>query len=281
MTKKEITKKFDEIVDFAGVERYIDTPVKRYSSGMYVRLAFGVAAHLEPEILIVDEVLAVGDAEFQKKCLGKMKDVSSKEGRTVLFVSHNMTAIKSLCDTTIFMKNGRIAEIGTTDTIVNLYLSHFENNRLQLNYDSPDNAPGNELAKLKRIEICPQLANPTDAITISTGINIEFEFWNFDDTKSINLSLFINTLADECVFATVTDAEKLKKGVHKAVCKIPSNLLNDNTYSVSVMVVGNSNANFFFQNIVAFEINENRKAEGWQGKWPGIVRPKLDFKFIK
>src|SRR5690606_4460031 len=106
MTRKEITRKFDEIVDFAGVERYIDTPVKRYSSGMYVRLAFAVAAHLESEILIVDEVLAVGDAEFQKKCLGKMGDVTKGEGRTVLFVSHNMTAIKELCSSAIMLKNG-------------------------------------------------------------------------------------------------------------------------------------------------------------------------------
>lgn len=122
MTKKEITKKFDEIVDFSGVERYIDTPVKRYSSGMYVRLAFGVAAHLESEILIVDEVLAVGDAEFQKKCLGKMKDVSMGEGRTVLFVSHNMGAVKELCDRCVFLKNGSVSNIGDTQKIIKDYL---------------------------------------------------------------------------------------------------------------------------------------------------------------
>ena len=122
MTKQEIARKFDEIVDFAGVERYIDTPVKRYSSGMYVRLAFAVAAHLEPEILIVDEVLAVGDAEFQKKCLGKMKDVSVKEGRTVLFVSHNMAAVVSLCDRGLVMANGRLAFDGTIGDCVKHYL---------------------------------------------------------------------------------------------------------------------------------------------------------------
>lgn len=122
MTKKEITKKFDEIVDFAGVERYIDTPVKRYSSGMYVRLAFGVAAHLEPEILIVDEVLAVGDLEFQKKCLGKMKDVSDKDGRTVLFVSHNMGAIKNLCTKGVYLKNGQVEFIGDIQNTVTKYL---------------------------------------------------------------------------------------------------------------------------------------------------------------
>jgi lipopolysaccharide transport system ATP-binding protein len=121
MTRKEITRKFDEIVDFSGVERYVDTPVKRYSSGMYVRLAFAVAAHLESEILIVDEVLAVGDAEFQKKCLGKMGDVSKGEGRTVLFVSHNMGAIRNLCDNTIFLENGQVKYIGNVEDGINNY----------------------------------------------------------------------------------------------------------------------------------------------------------------
>jgi lipopolysaccharide transport system ATP-binding protein len=130
MTKKEIKSKFDEIVDFAGVERYIDTPVKRYSSGMYVRLAFGVAAHLEPEILIVDEVLAVGDVEFQKKALGKMKEVSEKGGRTVLFVSHNMAALKRICNTGLLFKNGLLADQGSIDNIVSDYLNQRGKNEL-------------------------------------------------------------------------------------------------------------------------------------------------------
>ncbi len=120
---KEIKRKFEEIVDFSGVERYIDTPVKRYSSGMYIRLAFGVAAHLESEILIVDEVLAVGDAEFQKKCMGKMKDVSNKEGRTVLFVSHNMAAVNKLCNTVMSLQYGKIDEIGETSKVISNYLN--------------------------------------------------------------------------------------------------------------------------------------------------------------
>lgn len=127
MTRKEITRKFDEIVDFSGVERYIDTPVKRYSSGMYVRLAFAVAAHLESEILIVDEVLAVGDAEFQKKCLGKMGDVSKGEGRTVLFVSHNMSAVQKLCRSGIYLENGLIKDIGDMNTLALSYIDSAKN----------------------------------------------------------------------------------------------------------------------------------------------------------
>ncbi|HXL56353.1 MAG TPA: polysaccharide ABC transporter ATP-binding protein, partial [Chitinophagaceae bacterium] len=142
MTRKEIQNKFDEIVDFAAVERYVDTPVKRYSSGMYVRLAFAVAAHLEPDILIVDEVLAVGDAEFQKKCLGKMKDVSEKEGRTVLFVSHNMDAIINLCNTSIVLNNGTVDLIDNSFTAVEHYLKHKENNkRTEWNFYSNNDMP--------------------------------------------------------------------------------------------------------------------------------------------
>ncbi len=126
MTRKEIKRKFDEIVDFSGVERYIDTPVKRYSSGMYIRLAFAVAAHLESEILIVDEVLAVGDAEFQKKCLGKMGDVSKGEGRTVLFVSHNMNAVKDLCNNSILLSKGTISKIGDTNSVIEEYINSYQ-----------------------------------------------------------------------------------------------------------------------------------------------------------
>lgn len=134
MTKREIQLKFDEIVDFSGVERYIDTPVKRYSSGMYVRLAFAVAAHLEPEILIVDEVLAVGDVDFQKKCLGKMKDVSVNEGRTVLFVSHNLDAIRELTDQSLLLVNGEVNEFGFTNTVIDAYLNRFNDRFGVLSY---------------------------------------------------------------------------------------------------------------------------------------------------
>jgi lipopolysaccharide transport system ATP-binding protein len=138
MRKKEITRKLDEIIDFSGVERYIDTPVKRYSSGMYVRLAFAVAAHLESEILIVDEVLAVGDAEFQKKCLGKMGDISKGEGRTILFVSHNLSAISNLCNKGIFLKEGAISSIGNINKVTENYLGDLngdKNGVLKINSD--------------------------------------------------------------------------------------------------------------------------------------------------
>jgi lipopolysaccharide transport system ATP-binding protein len=139
MRKHEITRKLDEIIDFSGCDRYIDTPVKRYSSGMYVRLAFAVAAHLDPEILIVDEVLAVGDTEFQKKCLGKMKDVASN-GRTVLFVSHHMQSVKVLCNRGMYLERGRIAHVGSVDNAIDLYVGSFS--RPKVTHQDPDRRPG-------------------------------------------------------------------------------------------------------------------------------------------
>lgn len=283
MTRREIQSKFDEIVDFAGVERYIDTPVKRYSSGMYVRLAFAVAAHLEPEILIVDEVLAVGDAEFQKKALGKMKDVSLGQGRTVLFVSHNMIAMKNLCNSIMFMNYGMVTEIGMTEKIINNYLSgnKVESEMMQ-NFEHQESAPGNEFVKLKRIEAKPILNETTDPITIETAINIEFEFWNYVTDKEVNLSLHLFTNNDECVFNVGTESKMLHLGIYKGVCEIPGNLLNDGVYSVSMMVVAErSYALFNFEHLVSFEIIEKRDPSGWHGKHPGIFRPQLNFPLVK
>ncbi len=246
MTKQEIKSKFDEIVDFAGVERYIDTPVKRYSSGMYVRLAFAVAAHLEPEILIVDEVLAVGDAEFQKKALGKMKNVSSNEGRTVLFVSHNMVAVKSLCHKAIVLKNGLIVEMGNPSQVINNYLSNELNKNLLIDFEDVEIAPGNSKAKLKRIEICPKLGNPIDSITVKTQLNINIEFWNFENGKLINLTIFINTSAGECIFANGTQSVNNVFRLHKATCVIPSDFLNDDIYCLSLMIVGDASYPIYF-----------------------------------
>lgn len=283
MHKKEIQQKFDEIVDFSGVERYIDTPVKRYSSGMYVRLAFAVAAHLDPEILVVDEVLAVGDAEFQKKAMGKMKDVSRGDGRTVLFVSHNMTAMKNLCKSIMFMQNGKITDIGNTEDVINTYLS---SNKVESNmimcYFNPEDAPGNELVKMKRMEVCPLYNKDVEIIDINTPINIEFEFWNYVTDREINLSLHLYTITEECVFNVGTTALYLSKGLYKGVCEIPAHFLNDGVYTVSMMVVAErSYALYNFEHEVSFEINEKRGPSGWHGKHQGFVRPELNFPLTK
>ncbi|MEO7801389.1 MAG: ABC transporter ATP-binding protein, partial [Ginsengibacter sp.] len=142
MSKAEINSKFDEIVDFSGIESFIDTPVKRYSSGMYVRLAFAVGAHLEPDILIVDEVLAVGDADFQKKCLGKMREVSHADGRTIIFVSHNMQAVKNLCDKAVWLEKGVMRDFGQSSSVINNYVSSNQKHHLGQEFTNPESAPG-------------------------------------------------------------------------------------------------------------------------------------------
>ena len=179
MRRSEIAQQFDEIVAFAEVERFLDTPVKLYSSGMYVRLAFAVAAHLEPEILLVDEVLAVGDAAFQQKCLGKMSDVA-RHGRTILFVSHNMIAMEGLCDRVIWMREGRVAEDGPARAVVSSYLRTFATTRTEQQWSDPASAPGNEQIRMHAVRVRPEGGNAGDEITLSTPFVIEFEYWRTD-----------------------------------------------------------------------------------------------------
>ena len=198
MTKREIKSKFDEIVDFAGVERYIDTPVKRYSSGMYVRLAFGVAAHLEPEILIVDEVLAVGDAEFQKKALGKMKDVSEKDGRTVLFVSHNMAAVQSLCTKGILMMNGGVFTNSSMSNCINEYLAL--NQDLNLNNFDFENFKRSGNGKITFSDFYVENGINENAKSIFTGDNIKLVFVlkvNDPSVKKINIGFSLHNDLDD------------------------------------------------------------------------------------
>ncbi|MDX2359890.1 MAG: ABC transporter ATP-binding protein [Crocinitomicaceae bacterium] len=279
MTRKEVKNKFDEIVEFSGVQKFIDTPVKHYSSGMYVRLAFSVAAHLEPEILIIDEVLAVGDAEFQRKCLGKMKDVSQK-GRTVIFVSHNMEAIKSLCTRAILITEGQIADDGDPEIITKKYLSL--NNTLKLSTDwTYENSIGNELIKIKHASILPDNENEDSLITVRDELTIRIDFWLEEDDLALNLSLHLFAGAGECIFAALTGlpAKKLKKGLHSGVCIIPRDFLNTGPYSISCLFVQDeTKAIYTFVDHLNFEVVENRDRGMWHGNFPGFIRPKLDFK---
>lgn len=185
MSRAEIRSKFDEIVDFAGVEKYIDTPVKRYSSGMYVRLAFAVAAHLEPDILIVDEVLAVGDAEFQKKCLGKMRDVNNKDGRTVLFVSHNIPSIQMLCSSAILLRNGELEKKGTVPEVIRAY-TYNETQLIESDLSKRVDRSGNGLATLMKIEMFDQYLNPIQKIITGTSLTIRL-FYHFNNTNKNDL----------------------------------------------------------------------------------------------
>ncbi len=277
MTRKEINRNFDEIVNFAGVELYINTPVKRYSSGMYVRLAFAVAAHLEPEILIVDEVLAVGDAEFQKKCLGKMGDVAS-HGRTIIFVSHNMQAVQSLCKSTMYLKAGQLQDYGQTSAVINKYLSKEVKNCLQRSWERSD-APGNDVVSLLSAQIIPR-TDDSDVILISTAIDIEFRFVVHKE-MDLCLSFLLYTTSGNCIFNVGTPTEVLKPGEYHSRLKIPGRLLNDDIYTINLLFVKDTSVIVYqVEDLLTFEVADEVRTAQWYGKWPGAIRPDLDFSLL-
>lgn len=287
MKKVEIDRKFDQIVDFSGVEKFIDTPVKRYSSGMYVRLAFAVAAHLEPEILIVDEVLAVGDASFQKKCLGKMQDVG-KEGRTVLFVSHNMAAVTRLCERVIFLDDGRKLADGTSHEVVSKYLSSGLGTAASRKWVDPTKAPGGEVARLRAVSIRTEDGQIADVIDIRRPVRVEMEY---DVLKSGYVLLPYFDFHNEggvCVFGTC-DLDPMwrqrprPKGRCVSTVLIPGNFLAEETMFVSpgLLTLNPSTFQFEESTAVAFQVVDSLDGDSargdWTGKIDGVVRPLLDW----
>ena len=272
MTKKEISSRFDEIVAFAGVERYIDTPVKRYSSGMHVRLGFAVAAHLEPDVLIVDEVLAVGDYEFQKKCLGKMQEVSQAQGRTILFVSHNMTAIRSLCKKGLLLQNGEVARHGEINEVVDNYLL-VEKPSLMQEWHMSD-APGSDEAKL----LYAGIENTTGVLFIDEQLNITFRVWlniqSPEKPRGINFSLVVSTADGQVAFNVGSDALVAKHAFIETTCHIPANFLNDEFYTIRLLLVEDGSVPLFdVHNILHINLAERQRDSAWHGKWIGAVRP--------
>jgi len=271
MRKKEITRQFDAIVDFAGVERYIDTPVKRYSSGMYVRLAFAVAAHLESEILIVDEVLAVGDAEFQKKCLGKMNDVSKGEGRTVLFVSHNMAAVKTLCSKAVLLENGMITLNGSSDNAISYYLKG--------SADSPDKKLFNtfydkEEFRLNQINVynknCSNgVLTENDEIELLTDITLK------KSDAQYHITYHLYNEMGEAMFSFSHNNIRLLTGRNQAICVFPASFFNPGTYYLSLFIVKNrATAVFVEKDIFSFSVVDGQRELGvYMGREPGDIKP--------
>ena len=282
MRKKEIQRKFDEIVDFAGIERYLDTPVKRYSSGMYVRLAFAVAAHLESEILIVDEVLAVGDAEFQKKCLGKMGEVSKGEGRTVLFVSHNMASVKQLCQTGFLLADGMVKERGKIDDVCNIYQLNYANSLNRYFSDEEnDHSVGDSYVVLKELKIVNKNMEDINIIHVSTTIGFLIVYEIIDIEYKPDLSFLLSTINEEKVFHAVKQTNDYTLGIHKWVVWIPKDLLNDLSY---IFTLGITTSNPFYihlQHEISFEVIEdfdsNTRESNYNDKFHGVVRPNLNW----
>ena len=283
MTKQEISKKLDEIVDFSGCERYIDTPVKRYSSGMTVRLGFAVAAHLDPEILVVDEVLAVGDAEFQKKAIGKMQDVSKGEGRTVLFVSHNMTSIKALCKRGVILKNGMLVDDGPVDTVVTHYL---RGDSKVDNYKCWENSEiSKEGFELLEIGVRKKGGDYNDVMRMDHDLELIIRYRLNRPIDSFWITMHMKNEQGNKIFSFSGGGRCYDKhhdsGEYLQKCTIPANFLNWGNYAIDFMAIKQENTIEFMAeeyDLVSFTLANRQVAiGGYMGKEPGDVTPKFDF----
>ncbi len=283
MNKQEITRKLDEIVDFSGCERYIDTPVKRYSSGMMVRLGFAVAAHLDPEILVVDEVLAVGDAEFQKKAIGKMQDVSRGEGRTVLFVSHNMTSVKALCNRGILLEDGMLRDDGDIDNIVTHYLRGDSASDNYKNWETP--AIKRSGFELLEIGIRRKGGSYSEVMRMDQELELVLRYRLTEAKKSFWITLHMkneqgNKIFSFCGAGRCYDTHH-ETGEYLQTCTIPADFLNWGNYAIELLAIQQQNNIECLadeQDIISFTVaNRKISAGGYMGKEPGDVTPIFDF----
>lgn len=285
MRKTEIEHKFDEIVAFAEIERFIDMPVKRYSSGMYVRLAFAVAAHLEPEILVIDEVLAVGDAAFQKKCLGKISSVA-KQGRTVLFVSHNMVAVKAMCSRAILLHQGRLVDDGPPARVVNNYLGAGRISRAETLWLDPLQAPGSSTFCLRGVRLRNAAGEVTSDLSSQESFTIEVDYRNLSPGSSLGATVLLFNSDGVHVFSSLSNREPkwhgkgFPAGVFRSTCCVPGNLLPDGRFDVSVLVWGNNYSISHREDcVVEFEVHQAAETRNdYFGNWAGVVRPLLEWK---
>ena len=269
MTRREIDRKLDEIIDFSGCERYIDTPVKRYSSGMTVRLGFAVAAFLEPEILVVDEVLAVGDAEFQKKAIGKMKDVSQGEGRTVLFVSHNMASVKSLCKTGVLLQNGMMRSVGPVNSIVDEYLSdNMDVSDVDRRWDM-DKAPGGDIIKVLRCAV----EYEGKEISPDKPFDMVYEFYCEKEGLSIGLNPHVFNQQEVCLFNIWSGDKPISRGYHKVRFHVPAGLFCPGSYRVDNLFYTRASDLYFHRGAHFFSVENTGKIDF--NNYNGVIYPNM------
>jgi lipopolysaccharide transport system ATP-binding protein len=284
MKKEEIKAKFDDIVAFSGVEKFIDTPVKHYSSGMHVRLAFAVAAHLEPENLLVDEVLAVGDVGFQKKCLKKIGEVVG-EGRTVLFVSHNMAAIRSLCDRAILIDQGRVVLDGEASEVVSSYLASAVSglSEGEISWKTDAEAPGEHGLKLRAIRLKQEDGTISSVFDVEKAIRIEIVYEVKTSLPGLTIRLGFLTSTGEVAFQSNDKSvrkDTVGPGRHRSTCIIPGNLLNVGEYIVRVGAgsLEMKKGELPDREYLRFQtMGTGSYGAQYRGKWPGVVCPKLDW----
>jgi lipopolysaccharide transport system ATP-binding protein len=288
MKKREIDRKLDTIVAFADVEKFLDTPVKRYSSGMQVRLGFAVAAHLEPEVLIVDEVLAVGDLEFQKKCLGKMQDVG-KGGRTVLFVSHNMSAITALCQRAIWLDGGIVLAEGAADALVAQYVKTGIDTLADKRWQ-PESAPATDAARLLAVRAVDVRGTTTDSFDIRKPIGIELEFEVLKPRVWFTPNIQIKNELEILLFNAAEEADPNWEltfdapGIYRKTCWIPGNFMAEGIFTVNAALWGFTrppSKPVRVYNAIRFHIYDNLEGDSVRGRqtlhWPGVVRPMLQW----
>jgi lipopolysaccharide transport system ATP-binding protein len=286
MKKSEVLEKLNSIIEFSGVQEFLDTPVKRYSSGMYVRLAFSVASHLNPEILLVDEVLAVGDAEFQSRCLNRMNDISNS-GRTIFFVSHNMTAVNKLCNKAIWLNSGRLIKYGDTKSVVTNYLSNIKRNLLYQEWPDKDTAPGNAAVKIEKVYVKGERDDlyEDEQLAMDLDFIVGIEYYVLIGNKNITISFQLLTVDGIIAFQSSTSHDlkyrnlKLDTGRYFAKCRIPKNLLNSNTYTITFRVVENqTNVLYRLDDALTFDLLDSVKRRGaYLGKRKGIFSPILEW----
>jgi lipopolysaccharide transport system ATP-binding protein len=288
MTRAEIARNFDAIVEFSGVEKFIDTPVKRYSSGMFVRLAFSVAAHFEPEVMIVDEVLAVGDADFQRRSLGRMEDIGDS-GRTVLFVSHNLQGVMQLCDRTILLGDGKVVKAGPTSEVVSYYEEQAMGTTAQAVWDVADEAPGDELVRLRSVRVVDEEGElvTTADVRNPVGIQIAFDVLGYGQPILPKIKL-VDQHGAICFNAMDVDPrwhEPTAPGEYTATAWIPANLLNEGRHAAGVEIVTIASPKLVphaaRHDVVAFHVYDPANGDSargrFHGQWRGVVRPLLDW----
>lgn len=276
MRKAEIERKLDRIIAFSGIEHHLDTPIKRYSSGMKVRLGYSVAAHMDPEILIVDEVLSVGDAEFQRKCLGSMREVADS-GRTILFVSHNMVSVQSLCTRAIWLDKGLVRMDGATDEVARTYLNTYATTRDHQEWDTTS-APGNEEFRVLSVRAVSE--SPEGSFSIAAPIRIEIEVENMgvmdhDLDVRIQVRTHNDTLAFVTGMAQCLGQQLWNKGRSKVSCVIPPDLLNTGSYRFQLLFHRKGSLWFRVDDALNFDVHEGARKGVHFHKWPGVVRPVL------
>ena len=279
MTRCEIERRFDEIVEFSECGRFLDMPVKHYSSGMYMRLVFAVAAHLETEILFVDEVLAVGDAPFQKKCLGKMGE-AAHQGRTVLFVSHNLLAVDSLCSRAICLQEGRIVLEGQPGKVTSGYLQNWITASTEVVYPDIANAPGTDTIRLRRACVRPLHGSPRDSITVRTPIIVEFEYWKLDAQESVTLEVNLHNEHGIHLFSTWWPRDRpIPAGLMRSWFVLPGDLLNTGTHRIELDIEpANAAADLHWDDLLIFEVLDASELRGtYHDVWHGAVRPHLQW----